>query len=96
MAHSIEVKYVPSPLGIAIKTPRIRSLSTVLVRSPSNNDCWYRRGSYCDNNTIRGVALDQIGYRAGRARDNDAVHKDRIIVNIEKDEPKNLNLQPAS
>ena len=53
-------------------------------------------GSYCDNSTIRCVAFGRIGYRAGQARDNDAVHKDRVTANIEKDEPKNLNLQLAS
>ena len=47
--------------------------------------CWYYRGSYCDNSTIRGVAFDRIGHRAGRAGDNNAVHKDRITANIEKE-----------
>ena len=58
--------------------------------------CWYYRGSYCDNSTIRCVAFGRIGYRVGQARDNDAVHKDRVTANIEKNELKNLNLQPAS
>ena len=58
--------------------------------------CWYNLESYCDNGTIRHVTSGRIGYRADQAWDNDAVHKDTATTNIEKDEPKNLNLQPAS